>query len=97
MTLGCERRDCPGFGLNIYVRPRDCVAGMGQRSTRADSVLSGSISNRQQAGMLPTVRFQRSLFPNGQTRRAQIGIAGDFRARAESSHAQFQSAPLAPD
>jgi hypothetical protein len=66
LWVGNERRDCPSFGLNVYVRLvyvrlRDGIAGKGQKSTRANSILSGCISERQQAGMLQTVRFQRSV------------------------------------
>jgi len=43
------------------------------------------------------VHCKEAPFPNGQTRRVRIGIAADFRAQAESLHAQFQSALLARD
>src|SRR4029077_138329 len=51
----------------------------------------------EQSGEASHVPPSEAPFLKGQTRRAQIGIAGDFRAQAESSHAQFQSAPLARD
>jgi hypothetical protein len=48
-------------------------------------------------GFASRVPPSEAPFPNGQTRRLRIGIAADFRAQAESLHAQFQSALLARD
>jgi hypothetical protein len=48
-------------------------------------------------GFASRVPPSEAPFSNGQTRRVRIGIAADFRAQAESLHAQFQSALLARD
>ena len=73
---------------------------MGQRSTprRFASYLAPSVIANKPAEIHEALRWLGGgSFPNGQTRRAQIGIAADFHARAESSNAQFQSARLARD